>query len=146
MDNYHDRQCLNCQKQLNGRIDKKYCDADCRNAYHNKEQRFSERMILAVNRQLRKNRTILKALWPLGKATVRKEVLVKMGFRFQYFSSIYTVKNGKYYFSYEYGYCPIMQMSTTEKVNVPKVLIIQKQEFMNTPFDPWKLSYERMRF
>jgi hypothetical protein len=76
-------------------------------------------------------------LCPDGKATVRKESLVDMGFSFQYFSSIY--KEGKltYYFSYEYGFAAIEQRSRTEGVKVSKVLIIQSSEYMKGTFDPW---------
>lgn len=92
----------------------------------------------AVNRQIRKNRSILKALCPEGKATVRKERLLDMGFSFQYFSSQYVEGKLRYYFSYEYGFTPIIQHSRTEGVPVRKVIIIQYQESMKGAFDPWQ--------
>ncbi len=129
--------CLGCDKPLSGRIDKKFCDSQCRANYHNKHKRKHERVIAAVNRQIRKNRMILKKLCPEGKATVRKERLLDLGFSFQYFSSIYKEKELTYYFSHEYGFAPIVQVSRTEKIPVQKVLIIQYQEHMKGKFDPW---------
>jgi len=130
--------CQSCLKPLNGRVDKKFCDSQCRANYHNKNQRKNERIIAAVNRQIRKNRSILQKLCPDGKATVRQERLLDLGFSFQYFSSIYMEKSLTYYFSYEYGFAPITAISRTEQLPVKKVLIIQYQEHMKGRFDPWR--------
>jgi hypothetical protein len=135
MDN---QKCQTCEKPLTGRIDKRFCDSQCRANYHNKNKRKTERVITAVNRQIRKNRTILLKLCPDGKATVRKERLLDLGFSFQYFSSVYVEGSLTYYFSYEYGFAPIVQQSRTENQPVQKVLIIQNQEHMKGKFDPWK--------
>ncbi|MGL1888033.1 MAG: hypothetical protein OCD76_16075 [Reichenbachiella sp.] len=132
------KNCVHCDKSLSGRIDKRFCDANCRNAHNNKVKRSQERVINAVNRQLRKNRSILKTLCPLGKAVVRKQVLLDLGFSFQYFSTIYPINERPYYFSYEYGFCPIVERSKVNNEWVQKVTIIQKQDYMTRPFDPWK--------
>lgn len=129
--------CIACSKTLTGRIDKKFCGDQCRANFHNKHKRKAERVIAAVNRQIRKNRTILSRLCPDGKATVRKERLLDLGFSFQYFSSVYVERSLTYYFSYEYGFAPIVQQSRTENQPVQKVLIIQYQEHMKGKFDPW---------
>ena len=134
------QKCQNCEKPLVGRIDKRFCDSQCRANFHNRHKRKTERVIAAVNRQIRKNRSILFKLCPDGKATVRKERLVDLGFSFQYFSSVYQEGSLTYYFSYEYGFAPILQQSRTEKVPVQKVLIIQYQEHMKGKFDPWKTA------
>lgn len=131
--------CLSCGEPLTGRIDKKFCGDQCRAGYHNKNKRKNERIIAAVNRQIRKNRTILQKLCPDGKATVRKERLLDLGFSFQYFSSIYQEGSLTYYFSHEYGFAPIIQQSRTENVPIQKVLIIQYQDHMKGKFDPWKV-------
>lgn len=130
--------CLACHRPLTGRVDKKFCDTQCRANYHNKKKRKNERVIAAVNRQIRKNRSILARLCPEGKATVRKEKLVDLGFSFQYFSSLYQEGKLTYYFSYEFGYAPIIQLSRTQGIKIPKVLIIKSQESMRGKFDPWK--------
>lgn len=132
------QKCMFCEKPLTGRWDKKFCDAQCRSNYHNQFKRKNERVIAAVNRQIRKNRAILLKLCPDGKATVRKERLLDMGFSFQYFSSVHKEGDATYYFSYEYGYAPIMQRSHADGTMVAKVLIIQCQDHMKGKFDPWK--------
>lgn len=131
--------CLTCERPVIGRFDKKFCGDQCRANYHNQTKRKHERIIAAVNRQVRKNRRILQQLCPDGKATVRKERLLDMGFSFQYFSSIYQEGSLTYYFSHEYGFAPIVQQSRTEGTPVQKVLIIQHQDHMKGKFDPWKL-------
>ncbi|WP_258104484.1 hypothetical protein [Marinoscillum sp. MHG1-6] len=130
--------CENCDGQLTGRVDKRFCDDQCRSNYHNRNKRKSERVIAAVNRQIRKNRSILHRFCPNGKATVRKERLLDAGFSFQYFSSIYQQGKLAYYFSYEYGFAPIVEQSHSEGRPIEKVLIIQYQEHMKGKFDPWK--------
>jgi hypothetical protein len=131
------KKCMSCDRPLAGRADKRFCDGQCRANYHNQHKRKSERVIAAVNRQIRKNRTILKVLCPDGKATVRRSVLEKQGFSFQYFSSIYKEGSLTYYFSHEFGFAPITQQSPTDNQRVEKVLIVQYQEYMKGKFDPW---------
>ncbi len=133
--------CLNCQKPLLGRLGKKFCCDQCRATYHNQNKRPYEEAIKLVNSQLRKNRTILKTLCPLGKATVRKEVLVQMGFSFRHFSSLYGQPDKTYYLCYDYAYLPIMDYSNSEGKEIPKVLIVQQQDYMKK-FDPWKYAKE----
>jgi len=135
MDNHS---CQTCNKPLTGRVDKRFCDSQCRANFHNRNKRKNERVIAAVNRQIRKNRSILQKLCPEGKATIRKERLLDIGFSFQYFSSIYAEGALTYYFSYEFGFAPIVQQSQSENRLVQKVLIIQYQEYMKGKFDPWR--------
>jgi len=71
---------LKCGKSLTGRSDKKFCSAECRVHFYNRHKRKNDRVIAAANRQIRKNRTILKALCPDGKATVRRSLLDDQGF------------------------------------------------------------------
>ena len=125
--------CLECGSTMHGRLDKKFCDAYCRNAFNNKVKRNDEQLIMATNRDLRKNRRILKTLSPVGKSTVRKEVLAAMGYNFNIFSSMYRSPKGLiYYLCYEYGYSPIIDARGIEKA-----LIITHQDYMKE-WQPWK--------
>jgi len=93
--------CLYCKKSIRGRADKKFCDADCRNAYHNELSKGDEREIRRVTNILRKNRKVLKAL--LGDARgkkAKKDVMMRRGFSFDYITQV----QGSYRFCYEYGY------------------------------------------
>lgn len=125
--------CKKCGKTLQGRLDKRFCDAYCRNSFNNQIKRKDEQTIVEVNRTLRKNRTILKTLSPVGKSTVRKEVMEAMGYNFSIFSSMYRAsKSSIYYLCYEYGYSPII-----DKRGIEKAVIINKQAYMGE-WQPWK--------
>ena len=91
-----------------GRVDKKFCSDNCRNAYNNEQNRDANNFIRRVNHALRKNRRILADLNPNGKMKVHREKLVALGFDFKFYTSTYTTKKGTiYYFCYEHGYLPL---------------------------------------
>lgn len=103
-----ERYCLECGAKIVGRIDKKFCNDQCRNSYNNKLNRDENSIMTTINRVLRKNRHILKKLNPNGKAKVSRKAMDKAGFNFKYFTNVYKTKEGKvYYFCYEYGYLPL---------------------------------------
>ena len=102
------KKCLFCNAILIGRIDKKFCDAHCRNNFNNRTKQKREKQILEINKTLRKNRSILRQLSPTGKTTVRKEYLLKLDFNFKYCTHNYTTSHGNTYtYCYEYGYLEI---------------------------------------
>lgn len=97
--------CLECGGKIVGRIDKKFCSDYCRNAYNNKLNKDSKKLMRNVNNSLRKNYRILEALNPKDKIRISKTKLIARGFNFEYFTSIYTTKSGNvYYFVYDQGY------------------------------------------
>jgi len=105
MNNTLKKQCLECGQELFGRIDKKFCSDHCRNAYNNKINRSTKNLIRNTNNLLRKNYRILEKLNPEQKTKTTKDHLLRKGFNFDYFTSIYTTKKGKvYYFVYDQGY------------------------------------------
>ena len=127
--------CKQCGKPIKGRLDKRFCDAYCRNAFNNKVKRKDEQNINEVNRTLRRNRKILKTLSPVGKSTVRKEVLEAMGYNFGIFSTMYRTSKGTiYYLCYEYGFNPII-----DSRGVEKAVIINRQKYMGD-WQPWKYA------
>lgn len=116
------QQCLLCNEKFIGRSDKKFCSDQCRHAYNNQNKKDHEQFITTVNKILRKNRMILHRLGPVGKSTVRKEYLDKMGFDFQFITHTFTTKNNNTYkFCYEYGYL---------EIEGDKILIILWQDYM----------------
>jgi predicted nucleic acid-binding Zn ribbon protein len=120
------RKCLLCNESFAGRTDKKFCSDQCRNAFNNQNKKVHEQFIANVNKTLRQNRMILHQLGPVGKSTVRREYLDKMGFDFQFFTHTYTTKNNNTYkFCYEYGYLEIEQ---------DKILIVIWQDYMKNGF------------
>ena len=96
--------CPECKGPFRGRVDKKFCSDSCRNTYNNRINSDVNKYIRNVNNLLRKNRRILNEL-KAGKKTVHKSELEKKNFDFQFFTNIYTTKNGHtYYFCYDHGY------------------------------------------
>lgn len=105
-----EKNCLECGKPVKGRIDKKFCDDWCRNAYNNKLNSDNSAYVRNVNNILRKNRRIIEELIPSGEETAKasRTKLHQKGFNFTYFTNTYTNKKGAtYFFCYEYGYLPI---------------------------------------
>lgn len=127
-----ERLCLKCGDKLIGRSDKKFCSIQCKSEYNNKRKSETEKAISETNRILRKNRTILKKLSPTGKTTVRKEVLDELGFNYKYFTTYFkTRKEQLYFFSYEYGFSPIIQKG------VKRAVIVNHQDYMDREFKIW---------
>jgi hypothetical protein len=118
-----DKLCLECEKSLIGRIDKKFCNDMCRNSYNNNLNKAANEYVRKVNVILRKNRRILSSLMygsDKGKAT--KEQLLLNGFNFYYYTNIYKTKQGKkYYFNYELGYLELED---------EQFALVKKQEYV----------------
>lgn len=133
------RLCPICKIPISGRTDKKYCSDQCRALANNNKKIEAQRVLLITNQTLRKNRTILKTLCPQGKATVRKEVLISMGFNFDNFTSIFvTYSKAIYYLCYDYGYSPIMEDM------IEKAVIIGRQGYMKG-WNPWKFLNKKSK-
>ncbi len=98
--------CLECGEKIIGRIDKKFCNDGCRNAYNNKQNKDSTNLMRNVNNKLRKNYRILSELnFTDGKSKATQDKLSQEGFDFDYFTNLKTYKNGaEYRFVYNIGY------------------------------------------
>ncbi|WP_205503988.1 hypothetical protein [Rufibacter psychrotolerans] len=119
-----DRMCPQCGDVFRGRVDKRFCSDQCRACYNNasKRENTGEQFIHRVNTILRRNRAILKKASPLGKTTLRRQVLEMAGFDFNYFTSVYRSQKGSTYtFCYDYGYLLLPE---------EKVLIVNFQPYM----------------
>ncbi len=103
-----ERKCIECGEKIRGRADKKYCSDYCRNAYNNKHNKDDRNLIRNTHNKLRKNYRILTSLNPNDKTKTTHDKLLKLGFDFSLFTSIYTTKAGTvYYFVYDQGYLPL---------------------------------------
>ena len=99
------RVCLECGALLLGRSDKKYCNDYCRNAYNNRLNVDTKRLIKNTNNRLRRNYKTLVKLNVTGKTKVTRMRLYDHNFDFNFFTSIYITKAGKtYYYIYDQGY------------------------------------------
>ena len=99
------RHCDYCGEVVRGRSDKRFCNPECRNGFHNHHAAVDDAFMRRVNKILRKNRRILAELNPDGKANVHRDRLQDRGFSFNYFTHLYVTKDAREYrFCYEYGY------------------------------------------
>jgi len=116
------KNCLECEELLIGRVDKKFCNDQCRNSFNNKINKDANDYVRKVNVILRKNRRILISLMNGDKGKATKEQLLLNGFNFYYYTNIYTTKQGKtYYFIYELGYLELEE---------EQYALVKKQEYV----------------
>ena len=120
------KECLYCNKELEGRTDKKFCDPQCKSAYqYQQAQEQPERFYNKVDNQLKLNRKILKEFNKGGKVTVRTEVLRDLGFDSNFFTHYWkNTKGDVYLFVYEFGFLKRIEN------NVDKYILIQWQDYM----------------
>lgn len=120
------KECLYCGKELKGRTDKKFCDLHCKSAHqYKKAKEGPERFYNVVDNQLKLNRKILKEYNKAGKATVRAEVLIKLGFNPNFFTHYWKNQKGDVYlFAYEYGFLK------RKENNREKFILITWQAYM----------------
>lgn len=100
------KECIHCSKELRGRTDKKFCDPQCKSAYQYQiEKQNLERFYNKVDNQLKLNRKLLKEYNKGGKVTIRRNVLLEIGFNPNFFTHYWKNQNGQvYFFIYEYGF------------------------------------------
>lgn len=100
--------CQQCGSPIKGRVDKKFCDDNCRNTWHNLHNKENNHVVRMINAGLKRNRRILEILNPTGTSRVSKNELLKRGFDFNLHTSMFKSNAGKtYFFCYEYGYTPL---------------------------------------
>lgn len=92
MKSQKNRKCLECDEQLLGRKDQKFCADYCRNTYNNRLNEDVNSTVRKINSILRKNRRILAKLNPNGKKTVHLIQLAELGFNFHYYTNSYSTK------------------------------------------------------
>lgn len=86
--------CLNCEKPLKGRTDKKFCDDYCRNNYNNQLKSNTINLVRNINNALGKNRRILESFFKNSEEITKthKDKLMEKGFQFKYSTHTYTNK------------------------------------------------------
>lgn len=111
--------CLNCNKSIAGRIDKKFCSLDCKNLYNYKTRRNTKNATATIDSYLHRNREILCTLMGKSKKEIFDRLIIsRTGFRFDYFTGIYMNKEGKmYHLVYDYAWMDFSDQ---------KVLVIRK--------------------
>lgn len=118
--------CLCCNKELQGRLGKKFCDAHCKSSYHyEKSKAETPKFYHTVDKQLKLNRRLLKEFNKAGKATVREERLLVEGFNPNFFTHYWkNRKNDVYLFCYEFGF-----LKRIENGKI-KYILVEWQDYM----------------
>lgn len=102
------RFCKVCGKPLQGRIDKKYCDINCKNQYHIDMRSLHLDEVNMEMKFLLRNRTILHELLDqkgVKKRKIKRYALQRKGFRFQNYTGNYLNKQGKtYHYVFDYSF------------------------------------------
>lgn len=97
--------CPYCNRIIEGRTDKMFCDDRCRNNYYYKVNSEQKSYIRYINKILLKNRGILRTVNPYGRKLVSKRSLEELGFDFNCYTSVYKTRKGKeYYLVYDQAY------------------------------------------
>ena len=99
--------CCFCGKELMGRVDKKYCDDNCRNNHHYVCKKHDDVLLIKdINASLIQNWKILKQLSKNNdKIIVLKQELLRNNFNFDLITNVYkTRKNEEYRVVYDYAY------------------------------------------
>lgn len=100
-----ERQCFYCGKAISGRVDKRFCDDNCRNNYHYRSNKDADMFVNKVNNTLLHNRMVLKSLCCNAKTSVKIQILKNMGFDFNYVTALHqTKRNDSYKVVYDYAY------------------------------------------
>lgn len=118
------KNCLACNTPLVGRIDKKFCDYNCRNAHHNFLNQPSNNHLSKINRQLIKNHRILQEFIDGDVQSVPLTVLKAMGFNENLKTSVINDPHeGEIFFIYNISY----QQNDGEIVLITKELETYRQ-------------------
>lgn len=122
----NDKKCLYCQKKIKGRIDKKFCDEQCKGTYHYEKKKEGEGTLYSkILLQLKTNRRVLSHFNPGGKATIRKDLLLQDGFDPNYFTHYWKNTKGQVYlFCFEQGFRLLTEH------NKEKYVLIHWQPYM----------------
>lgn len=119
------RKCPVCQQKLVGRADKKFCSIKCKSLYHYERKQESEQFYNTVEKQLKRNRKILKTYNKAGIATVHQQTLLEEGFNPRFFTHYWKNPKGEVYlFVYEYGFLKVKQNTKN------KYVLVQWQSYM----------------
>lgn len=113
---------------MEGRSDKLYCDDHCKSAYqYQKVKKGEAGFYTVVDKQLKKNRSVLRIYNKAGKSVVRASILREKGFDPNFFTHYWKNSKGDVYlFVYEFGF-----LHKRER-DVDKYVLVVWQEYMKS--------------
>lgn len=99
------RLCKDCNADLVGRSDKKFCGDACRSNYYNQLHAEERKLMNSINSILRRNRRVLDEMRRSRILKSSKEDLLGKGFNFSFFTHRKTDRGFKTsYYCYDLGY------------------------------------------
>jgi predicted nucleic acid-binding Zn ribbon protein len=100
------KECKQCGKPLQGRSDKTFCSTACKNAFSFAQRRRTRDEVKEIDAYLHRNREILATLMGESKKEILdRALLTRAKFRWEYMTSIYKNKQGKWYhLVYDYAW------------------------------------------
>ena len=121
------KKCIECGGEVEGRIDKIFCSPYCKSSYHHEKNKGKgESLYLEIKKQLKLNRKLLQHFNRAGKAVVRKQNLLDVGFNPKYFTHYWKNQQGDVYlFCYEFGFLE------KQENGKPKYVLVQWQDYMD---------------
>jgi hypothetical protein len=99
--------CLDCNMELQGRRDKKFCSDLCRVNFHNQKNRDVNIRLNQVLRALKKNRQILASFIEAGADEMLFSELLSSGYQASYHTHTEKVGERMVFFCFDYGYTRI---------------------------------------
>ena len=115
--------CPECNEQLRGRTDKKFCSDSCRSVFHNRQKSEQSIVLKMIDKRLKRNRKILMGLYDAlhnDTKLVPLKYVENLGFAFNFYTHIETDSHQEMVFCYEYGY---------RKVDKQKVQLVKQIPF-----------------
>lgn len=109
--------CLNCEHPIYGRPDKKFCSADCKDKYHNKQKRITKDAKKMVLTSLNHNYDLLCSLLECETNNAQRKWLCALGFKEEYCTFTYSTNYKRIYRCYNIEY----QFSETKIYNIRKI-------------------------
>jgi hypothetical protein len=101
--------CHQCGHSLRGRIDKKFCNDHCRNAFHFDNNRGRDAIVRQVHTVLLRNRRILRNFFTRSCKVTRDELLLE-GVHFAYHTHRQQKTSGvTEYYCYDFGWRELRQ-------------------------------------
>lgn len=109
--------CLECGKELYGRADKKFCNASCKNRYHNRTMEDRRKMIQRMMTDLSSNYAILEKLLNTGIRVINLCDAEALGFRASIITGYSRTKGHNEFRCFDIRYC----QSPTRIFNIKRV-------------------------
>jgi|GEM_PF-1787683 len=98
--------CVQCQRQFEGRANRKYCSLSCKNEFHNERNKEKNSLLIKLNKQLHRNWSVLSKMYELYRSSpIKLEILEADGFTPKFHTHTFNAPDGgKYTMIYDFGF------------------------------------------